>query len=100
MNANSEREELKMLDAYSECVQSIANCGSQLVHNLGELEAALKSLKSLGDWAQTADATSSADHRQSRLSIIHSRLRNSRAEFDRAAEMLKQGRDALAALAR
>jgi len=98
-DSDSERQELKMLDAYSECVQSIANCGSQLVHNLGELETALKSLESLGDWPHTADATSSADHRQSRLAIIHSRLRNSRADFDRAAEMLKQGRDALALIA-
>jgi hypothetical protein len=100
VKAYDDEKTLKMLDAYSEIAQTIANCGSQLVHNLGELETALKSLESLGDWPQIADATSSADHRQSRLAIIKSRLRNSRADFDRAAEMLKQGRDALAKFAR
>jgi hypothetical protein len=100
MNEREELKMLKMMDAYSEYVQSIANGGAQLVHDLGELETAFKSLESLGDWPHTADATSSADHRQSRLSIIHSRLRNSRADFDRAAEMLKQRRDALAKIAK
>ena len=71
-------EDLKRLDAYSECVQTIANHGAQLVHDLGELETALKNLESFGDWPQTADATSSAHHRQSRLAILNSRLRNAR----------------------
>jgi hypothetical protein len=103
----------QMLDAGREASQKIANRASQLINDFEDLQRDLENMKDIvGSGWETPTGQEPQRHslrgnidpgderkqQEATLGAMRARLRSSLAEFDRAAEMLKQSRDAVAAL--
>jgi hypothetical protein len=103
-------------DLFTELINSVAHRGAQLIHDLNELDRDFREIASIKaslesrvhdyapragrPWLKETNRREDNSDPKEHLALLRNHLRYATTDFDKAVELLRQKREALAALSK